>query len=576
MFIFIAGCCLLGGRRLKPRKRAIMEFAVLLLAAGLFGGAFDFQPVKSEEVTVVWTVDDSGPADFDSIQEAIIAAGAGDTIYVHNGTYSEQLHINKTLTLVGEDPRFTIINGSGLPIAGSLVEIAADNVSMSGFTVSNTPKGVIGIQIEDSRYCKIYDNTVCFIGNRGIAFNGGGFNEIHHNTVFNSTEFGSIESIYSDNNTIHSNIAFSNDWGIATNHGSYNNVFNNTLHSNNISIHIDWPSTGNTVHNNMIGPNFINGIAIRNQANRTTVSDNLIFESQVGLTLEGSPSNVISQNNIILNDAGISISESENNLIHHNNFVENTQQVEIAISYFNFWDYGYPYGGNFWGNYAGFDFYSGPFQNETGHDGIGDTPHVIDGNNIDYFPLMGARAQTPAGVNVTILPSDDLRLTFQNVTTEGYTNVYELETGPQPPEGRVAERYFEIESTADFVGPINLRFRYDDSNMTLLDEQNLQLILFTDPIPGDLDQDWDVDIFDIVTIARAYGSEAGGPRYTQKCDLDRDGDIDIFDVVIAASNYGQTTPPEERFANITTYIDTENNLIYGETPHISIFGVTRS
>ncbi len=59
--------------------------------------------------------------------------------------------------------------------------------------------------------------------------------------------------------------------------------------------------------------------------------------------------------------------------------------------------------------------------------------------------------------------------------------------------------------------------------------------------PGDMDGDFDVDIFDIVKIAGAYGSVEGEPLYNGDADIDGDGDIDIFDVVIAASNYG-TTP----------------------------------
>ena len=59
--------------------------------------------------------------------------------------------------------------------------------------------------------------------------------------------------------------------------------------------------------------------------------------------------------------------------------------------------------------------------------------------------------------------------------------------------------------------------------------------------PGDVDGDFDVDIFDIVKIAGAYGSVEGEPQYNGDADVDGDGDIDIFDVVIAASNYG-TTP----------------------------------
>jgi len=56
--------------------------------------------------------------------------------------------------------------------------------------------------------------------------------------------------------------------------------------------------------------------------------------------------------------------------------------------------------------------------------------------------------------------------------------------------------------------------------------------------PGDVDGDFDVDIFDIVYIIGSYGSSQGDPEYDAVSDLDGDGDVDIFDIVIAAGNYG--------------------------------------
>jgi len=61
-------------------------------------------------------------------------------------------------------------------------------------------------------------------------------------------------------------------------------------------------------------------------------------------------------------------------------------------------------------------------------------------------------------------------------------------------------------------------------------------------LTGDLDGDRDVDIFDIVLIAGAYGSYPGHPNYRPEYDVEPppfgDGDIDIFDIVSAVGNYG--------------------------------------
>lgn len=56
---------------------------------------------------------------------------------------------------------------------------------------------------------------------------------------------------------------------------------------------------------------------------------------------------------------------------------------------------------------------------------------------------------------------------------------------------------------------------------------------------GDVDEDGDVDIFDIVMMVKAYGSEDGEPEYDPRCDLDRDNKVQLSDIVIAAGNYGK-------------------------------------
>jgi virginiamycin B lyase len=57
-------------------------------------------------------------------------------------------------------------------------------------------------------------------------------------------------------------------------------------------------------------------------------------------------------------------------------------------------------------------------------------------------------------------------------------------------------------------------------------------------IPGDVDGDRDVDIFDIVLMAGGYGKPPWGEY--MNCDIDGDGDTDILDIVIAAGHYGES------------------------------------
>ena len=62
-----------------------------------------------------------------------------------------------------------------------------------------------------------------------------------------------------------------------------------------------------------------------------------------------------------------------------------------------------------------------------------------------------------------------------------------------------------------------------------------------DIILGDLNDDGIIDIYDVVTIAIAFGSKPGDSNWNAKADLVSDNIIDIYDVVTLASNFGKTT-----------------------------------
>ena len=112
------------------------------------------------------------------------------------------------------------------------------------------------------------------------------------------------------------------------------------------------------------------GIAIAN-CSRIKVIGNKIVSNMFGLLFKGT--------------------SSSDSHVYHNNIVNNTYPAyqKYSTEPLNVtWDNGYPSGGNYWSNYNGTDFYSGLYQNESGSDGIGDTPYVIDAKNQDNFPLV--------------------------------------------------------------------------------------------------------------------------------------------------------------------------------------------
>jgi parallel beta-helix repeat protein len=203
--------------------------------------------------------------------------------------------------------------------------------------------------------------------------------------------------------------------------------------------------------------------------------------------------------------------------MHHNNFMGSFTEPQ-GYSYESTLELNssYPSGGNYWSDYTGADLYMGPYQNETGSDGIGDTPYIIDGNNKDNYPLMGPSGPlTLEGENATVFPIDDVGLIFENVAVEGSTIVSKTETGPEPPSGfKLAGQYYGVETTASYSGNITIRIIYEDSDMTQEEEESLQLMQWNETL-----QQW----------------------------------IDI-----------------------TTYVDVENNVIYGETTHLSMFAIMES
>lgn len=154
-----------------------------------------------------------------------------------------------------------------------------------------------------------------------------------------------------------------------------------------------------------------NGISMSDRTN-VTVKNIRIENFECGIHLAASSHNNISGNNIAVNSYGIALEQnsshniirgnaltsnsntgimvdfSSHNIIYYNSFIDNAQQAHSHASV-NSWNDDYPFGGNYWSDYTEVDDKSGPNQDVSGIDGIGDGPYVIAGTSRDEYPLMG-------------------------------------------------------------------------------------------------------------------------------------------------------------------------------------------
>jgi parallel beta-helix repeat protein len=323
-------------------KKLVSGMMLTLLMLGTLTLTLNVQPAKSSPATI--TV----PDDYATIQAAINAANSGDTIYVRNGTYIEHIEINHSVTLIGESNQNTTIESLG-------IHITASNTLIENF--------------------HIIDSVVMIDGRNSHCSN----NTIRNNTFMLAVQGdnGVLDIVGSNGNLVQSNrivVGSSSDHGIAVILDSNNNTIDDNVISGGWTcIYCDFCQGYNTFSNNLI-------------ANQTMSN---LFPSIGAVFVAHTSNDIVKGNTFVDNYIGFSAPWGQPSCsVYNNNFINNTNQVSVASDSSIVWDNGYPSGGNYWSDYTGTDSFSGPYQNRTGSDEIGDTPYVIDASNIDHYPLM--------------------------------------------------------------------------------------------------------------------------------------------------------------------------------------------
>ena len=168
---------------------------------------------------VVIYVGGSGEGNYSSIQQAIDNASSGDTIFVYHGLYVEHLVVDKTISLIGEDSKTTIIDGDN---TGSVISIYSNNISIRGFTIRNSGIGFAGVSIY-SNSNNISHNIITLNLGRGIYISSDR-NKIEYNVI--SKNYDGLYIFDSKENFICFNTVSDNSYyGIYVSKYSMNNSF---------------------------------------------------------------------------------------------------------------------------------------------------------------------------------------------------------------------------------------------------------------------------------------------------------------------------------------------------------------
>ena len=316
-------------------------------------------PVLNEYTIYVDDNNKFGPWDgsfdypYQFIKDGVINAKNGYTIFIFNGLYNESLIIDKTLSIIGENKKNTIIDGEYTEI---IVNILANNVEIKNLTIKNSDgyKFNAGIKITSDN--NSISNCEIFRIRNGIFFD-----KSNNNKIINCTfHTNGISIFHKSSSKIHirNSEIYHNGIGIYLQNSNLINIFRSYLHTNgigiysNYSLNIEISDSAICDNNDNEGGVFLykskainitncniwhNGVGFKIynssfvQINRCTLSNNTHFTVYVR---QKSNNIIVSNSEIIYNFRyGFHISDSECMIFDNNIYGNSIDSIHVKSSF---------------------------------------------------------------------------------------------------------------------------------------------------------------------------------------------------------------------------------------------------